>query len=74
MFELADGDITDSNYNQVFQHLNETYPDLIQKLDLKTCNLNAFLSEVGFKSLSKMRSTYLSNEPAVLCYNTVLWA
>lgn len=74
MFELADGDITGSNYNQAFQHLNETHPDLIQKLDLKTCNLNAFLSEVGFKNLSKMRSIYLSNDFAVLCCNTVLWA
>lgn len=49
VFGLAEGDITDSNYNQVVQHLNETYPDVIQELDLKTCNLNTFLSEVGFQ-------------------------
>lgn len=46
MFELPEGDITDSNYDQVVQRLNETHPDIIQELDLKTCDLNTFLSEV----------------------------
>ncbi|XP_042278749.1 solute carrier family 6 member 19b [Thunnus maccoyii] len=45
VFDLAEDNITDSNYNQVLQHLNETYPDVIQKMDLKTCDLNTFLSE-----------------------------
>ncbi|KAI3360939.1 hypothetical protein L3Q82_013151 [Scortum barcoo] len=45
IFELPEGNITDSNYNQVVQHLNETYPEVFQVLDLKTCNLNTFLSE-----------------------------
>ncbi|XP_053183553.1 solute carrier family 6 member 19b [Scomber japonicus] len=45
VFDLAEGDITDSNYNQVLQHLNETYPEVIQEIDLKTCDLNTFLSE-----------------------------
>uniref|UniRef100_A0A671UG94 Transporter n=1 Tax=Sparus aurata TaxID=8175 RepID=A0A671UG94_SPAAU len=44
-FELAESDITDSSYDQVVQRLNETYPDVIQGLDLKTCNLDTFLSE-----------------------------
>lgn len=51
VFDLAEGSITDSNYNQVLQHMNETYPEVIQELDLKTCNLNTFLGEVRFHLL-----------------------
>lgn len=51
MFDLAEDDITDSNYNQVVRHLNETYPEVIQELDLKTCNLNTFLSEVRLQQV-----------------------
>lgn len=53
VFDLAEGDITDSNYNQVLQHLNETYPEVIQEIDLKTCDLNTFLSEVRFHLLCR---------------------
>ncbi|KAJ4931568.1 hypothetical protein JOQ06_025863 [Pogonophryne albipinna] len=45
MFELPEGYITDSNYDQVVQRLNETSPEIIQQLDLSTCNLRTFLSE-----------------------------
>lgn len=46
-FDFAEGGITGHNYTQVVQHLNETYPGVIQELDLKTCDLNTFLSEVN---------------------------
>ncbi|KAM9352912.1 LOW QUALITY PROTEIN: solute carrier family 6 member 19b [Symphorus nematophorus] len=50
VFELAEGNITDNNYNQVVQHFNETHPEVIQELDLKTCNLNTFsFSELRFQ-------------------------
>lgn len=72
-FELAESDITDSNYDQVVQHLNETYPDVIQGLDLKTCNLDTFLSEVSFSpSLCLMRNVYDITDRTLLCCNTVL--
>lgn len=75
MFDLAESDITDSNYNQVFQHLNETYPEVIQKMDLKTCDLNTFLSEVRFHQLcavsvlhfGKFTYIYFQTMPIMLC-------
>ncbi|KAG7242140.1 hypothetical protein INR49_024186 [Caranx melampygus] len=45
VFDLAESDITESNYNQVVQRFNETHPEVIQGLALKTCNLDTFLSE-----------------------------
>ncbi|XP_028326627.1 solute carrier family 6 member 19b [Gouania willdenowi] len=44
-FNLAEDHITGSNYDQILQQLNVTYPGAIQELDLKTCNLDTFLSE-----------------------------
>ncbi|KAK7886272.1 hypothetical protein WMY93_025893 [Mugilogobius chulae] len=44
-FELAEGEITASNYTEVVQQLNLTNPATIQALDLKTCDLKTFLSE-----------------------------
>ncbi|XP_071372144.1 solute carrier family 6 member 19b [Centroberyx affinis] len=44
-FDLPEGNITDSNYDHVVQRFNETYPEVIQELDLQTCDLNTFLSE-----------------------------
>ncbi|XP_076016748.1 solute carrier family 6 member 19b [Genypterus blacodes] len=44
-FNLAEGDVSQNNYDQVFERLNATFPDAIQKLDLPTCNLNTFLSD-----------------------------
>lgn len=73
-FELAESDITDSSYDQVVQRLNETYPDIIQGLDLKTCNLDTFLSEVRFSpSLCLMRNVYYKSYLTLLCCNTVLF-
>ncbi|KAJ7991967.1 hypothetical protein DPEC_G00289340 [Dallia pectoralis] len=44
-FALPDGSITDLNYQEVLQKLNSTAPDIIQKLDLQTCDLQKLLSE-----------------------------
>ncbi|XP_077453975.1 solute carrier family 6 member 19b [Stigmatopora argus] len=45
IFDLPEGYIIDSNYNEALQDLNATYPNVIQGLNLDTCDLNKFLSE-----------------------------
>lgn len=45
-FNYPENNITDSNYDEVLIHLNQTSPDIIQGLQLKTCNLQSFLSQV----------------------------
>uniref|UniRef100_A0AAY5L206 Transporter n=1 Tax=Esox lucius TaxID=8010 RepID=A0AAY5L206_ESOLU len=44
-FDLPEGNITVSNYEEAFQHLNSTFPGDIQSLDLKNCDLQHFLSQ-----------------------------
>ncbi|XP_062322228.1 solute carrier family 6 member 19b [Osmerus eperlanus] len=44
-FDLPEGSITESNYAEAIQNLNGTDPDVLQGLNLKTCDLNTFLSE-----------------------------
>lgn len=44
--DLPEGSITQSNYSEVLQYHNMTSPDVIQTLNLKTCDLSTFLSEV----------------------------
>ncbi|XP_048059377.1 sodium-dependent neutral amino acid transporter B(0)AT1-like [Megalobrama amblycephala] len=44
-FELPEGNITESNYDSVLQHLNSTSPAVIQELQLKTCDLQTLLSQ-----------------------------
>ncbi|XP_010730997.1 sodium-dependent neutral amino acid transporter B(0)AT1-like [Larimichthys crocea] len=44
-FNYPENNITDSNYDEVLIHLNQTSPDIIQGLQLKTCNLQSFLSQ-----------------------------
>ncbi|XP_035285425.1 sodium-dependent neutral amino acid transporter B(0)AT1-like [Anguilla anguilla] len=44
-FDLAEGNVTESNYAEVLQSLNSTSPEIIQGLSLKTCELSTFLSE-----------------------------
>lgn len=53
-FELPEANITESNYIDVFNELNNTFPNIIQSLNLQTCDLNTFLSEVELSFLSKM--------------------
>ncbi|MCJ8750140.1 hypothetical protein PDJAM_G00259130 [Pangasius djambal] len=45
VFDLPEGNITESNYNEVLQALNSTSPSIIQGLDLKTCNMQDLLSQ-----------------------------
>ncbi|CAM4640757.1 unnamed protein product [Leuciscus chuanchicus] len=44
-FDLPEGNVTESNYNSVLQHLNNTTPAVIQELQLKTCDMQTFLSQ-----------------------------
>uniref|UniRef100_A0AAY4CCL1 Transporter n=1 Tax=Denticeps clupeoides TaxID=299321 RepID=A0AAY4CCL1_9TELE len=44
-FDLPEGNITEGNYDQTLQILNSTHPNSIQSLHLKSCDLNALLSE-----------------------------
>lgn len=59
-FDLPEANITESNYNQALNELNTTYPDVIQNLNLQTCNLNTFLSEVESSFLSKTFLNFIS--------------
>ncbi|XP_041665108.1 sodium-dependent neutral amino acid transporter B(0)AT1-like [Cheilinus undulatus] len=44
-FDLPEDSITTSSYDAAFTHLNSTYPDVILGLDIKTCDMQIFLSE-----------------------------
>ncbi|XP_068431315.1 sodium-dependent neutral amino acid transporter B(0)AT1-like [Clinocottus analis] len=46
-FDLAEGAITESNYDEILQKFNGTISgsEVIQGLDLSTCNLRTFLSD-----------------------------
>ncbi|XP_036394742.1 solute carrier family 6 member 19b [Megalops cyprinoides] len=44
-FDLPEGNIIESNYTEALQSLNSTNPQIIEQLNLKTCNLDTFLSE-----------------------------
>jgi len=48
-FDLADGSITQDNYDGMLASLNATAQGsaVIRKLDLHRCDLQTFLSEVG---------------------------
>lgn len=45
-FDMPEGNITESNYDNVLQHLNSTSPAVFQELQLKTCDMQTFLSQV----------------------------
>ncbi|XP_055749226.1 sodium-dependent neutral amino acid transporter B(0)AT1-like [Salvelinus fontinalis] len=44
-FNLPEGNITEGNYAESLQNLNGTFPEIIRSLDLKTCDLQTFLSQ-----------------------------
>lgn len=46
-FHYPENNITESNYDEVLNHLNQTSPDIIQELNLEICDLQAFLSQVS---------------------------
>uniref|UniRef100_A0A3Q1GRA9 Transporter n=1 Tax=Acanthochromis polyacanthus TaxID=80966 RepID=A0A3Q1GRA9_9TELE len=43
-FNYAENSITESNYNEAVNYLNQTNPDVFQGLDLQTCDMQTFLS------------------------------
>ncbi len=49
-FDLPEGNITESNYDSILQHLNSTAPAVFQELQLKTCDIQTFLSQVCVSS------------------------
>jgi len=46
-FDLPEDNITSSNYEAAFNHLNSTYPDTVLGLDIKTCDIQTLLSQVA---------------------------
>ncbi|XP_051811621.1 sodium-dependent neutral amino acid transporter B(0)AT1-like [Acanthochromis polyacanthus] len=44
-FNYAENSITESNYNEAVNYLNQTNPDVFQGLDLQTCDMQTFLSQ-----------------------------
>uniref|UniRef100_A0A4W5PRI0 Transporter n=1 Tax=Hucho hucho TaxID=62062 RepID=A0A4W5PRI0_9TELE len=44
-FDLPEHSVTVNNYEEVLQGFNSTSPDIIQRLNLKTCDLQQFLSQ-----------------------------
>ncbi|KAK5855341.1 hypothetical protein PBY51_005446 [Eleginops maclovinus] len=44
-FNYPENNITEGNYDQVLSHLNQTNPDIIQGLQLLTCDMQTFLSQ-----------------------------
>uniref|UniRef100_A0AAR2KSC5 Transporter n=1 Tax=Pygocentrus nattereri TaxID=42514 RepID=A0AAR2KSC5_PYGNA len=44
-FDLPEGNITESNYDLALESLNATNPDIVNRLNLQTCDLNTFLTE-----------------------------
>lgn len=46
-FDQPENSITQSNYDEVLQQLNQTSPDIIQGLALQHCDLKFFLSQVA---------------------------
>uniref|UniRef100_A0A8D3BGL9 Transporter n=2 Tax=Scophthalmus maximus TaxID=52904 RepID=A0A8D3BGL9_SCOMX len=44
-FDLPEDNITTSNYEAAFNHLNSSHPDIVLGLDIKTCDMQRLLSE-----------------------------
>lgn len=45
-FNYPENSITESNYDEILTHLNQTDPEIIQGLQLQTCDIQFFLSQV----------------------------
>ncbi|KAI7798633.1 sodium-dependent neutral amino acid transporter B(0)AT1-like isoform X2 [Triplophysa rosa] len=45
VFDLPEGNITETNYDWFIQNLNSTAPDALQELGLRTCDMQTFLSQ-----------------------------
>lgn len=58
-FNYPENNITEGNYNDVLTYLNQTQPDMIQRLQLQTCDMQFFLSQVSIERTSKPFQRYL---------------
>lgn len=45
-FNIPDMNITEKNYEAQLTYLNATHPHEVQKINLKTCNLQTLLDQV----------------------------
>lgn len=46
-FNYPENSITENNYDEILTHLNQTNPEIIQGLQLQTCDIQVFLSQVN---------------------------
>lgn len=46
-FNYPENNITESNYNEVLTYLNQSNPEIIQGLQLRTCDMKFYLSQVS---------------------------
>lgn len=46
-FDYPESSITTGNYDEVLTHLNQTNPDIIQELNLMTCDMQSLLSQAS---------------------------
>ncbi|KAM7372945.1 hypothetical protein PAMP_007833 [Pampus punctatissimus] len=55
-FNLAEGTVTESNYDEILQNFNSTASgsEVLQGLSLNTCNLRTFLSDANFPVLDTL--------------------
>lgn len=62
-FNLPENTITDSNYEHSLAYYNKTSPDIVQGLQIQTCDMQFFLSQVSGKYLdiSLVMLTYKMN-------------
>ncbi|XP_058475928.1 sodium-dependent neutral amino acid transporter B(0)AT1-like [Solea solea] len=44
-FDLSEDNITTANYEDTLNHLNSVYPNVVQGLDIKACDMQKLLSE-----------------------------
>lgn len=63
-FNYPENNITESNYNEVLTHLNQTNPDIIQELQLQTCDMQVLLSQVSRYHLNILPLLLIDNNLA----------
>lgn len=52
-FNYPEGSVTQSNYEDVLSNINMTTPAALPQLDLTTCDLETFLSQVSLECVAK---------------------
>lgn len=58
-FNLPENNITGSNYNEALISLNQTNPALVESLNLDTCDMKFFLSQVCRSSVSSKHLNWM---------------